>query len=73
MSENSIEKLSYEQAFAELEKIAAQLESESHPLQESIALYERGQLLAKHCSSLLEKAQLRIQRIDPNGLGQKGE
>ena len=58
-----IEELSYEQAFAELESIVADLESEEHSLEDSLALFERGQVLAKHCTTLLDKAELKVQQI----------
>lgn len=53
----------YETAFAELQKIISQLESGTASLEESLALYERGQQLAKLCSELLEKAELRIREL----------
>lgn len=58
-----VEQLSYEQAFAELERIVASLEAEQTSLEEAIALFERGQLLAKHCQNLLENAELRIRQL----------
>ena len=58
-----IEELTYEQAFAELESIVAALESEERTLDESLAHFERGQALAKHCSELLENAELKIQQL----------
>lgn len=73
MSEADLEKLTYEQAFTELERIANQLEEENRSLEESLALFERGQLLAAHCASLLEKAQLRIQKVSQNSTGQKDQ
>jgi len=63
-----IENLSYEQAFAELEKVVTALESEERSLDESLAQFERGQALAKHCSTLLEKAELKIQQISGEDL-----
>ncbi len=57
------EELTYEQAFAELEKIVAALESEEHSLDEAMALFERGQSLAAHCAGLLEKAELKVQQL----------
>jgi exodeoxyribonuclease VII small subunit len=59
----SIDQMSYEQALAELEEIVAALESEEHPLEESLALYERGQTLAQHCTSLLDNAHLKVQQL----------
>ena len=58
-----IEKLTYEQAFQELESIVAALEDEGKPLEETLALFERGQLLAKHCAGLLDNAELKVQQL----------
>jgi exodeoxyribonuclease VII small subunit len=57
-----IEQLSFEAAFQELEEIVNLLESDQ-PLEEALRLYERGQGLAKHCASLLDQAELRVQQI----------
>jgi exodeoxyribonuclease VII small subunit len=53
----------YEQAFAELQEIVAKLESGDVPLEEAMALFERGQALTKRCTDLLEKAELRIREL----------
>ncbi len=58
-----IEELSYEKALAELESIVASLESNKLPLDESMALFERGQELSRHCVELLDKAELRIKQL----------
>ena len=58
-----VEELTYEQAYAELEGIVAALESEERTLDEAIAQYERGQVLAKHCAALLDKAELKVQQL----------
>ena len=55
--------LSFEQALAELEKIVGQLESGQAPLEESIALYERGARLKAHCEARLEAARLKVEKI----------
>ncbi|MEW6717769.1 MAG: exodeoxyribonuclease VII small subunit [Chloroflexota bacterium] len=57
------EGLKYEQAYAELEKIVNALESDDHPLEEALALFERGQALARRCASLLENAELKVQQL----------
>jgi exodeoxyribonuclease VII small subunit len=62
-SKKEIKDLSYEDAFAELESVVAALEGEQRPLDESIALYEHGQALSKHCASLLEKAELKVRQL----------
>jgi exodeoxyribonuclease VII small subunit len=63
-----VETLTYEQAFAELETIVAELESEEHTLDEAIARFERGQALAKHCADLLDKAELKVRQISGDDL-----
>lgn len=63
MEKTSVDKLSYEQAFAELEQIVNRLEMETLNLDESLTLYERGQTLSAHCATLLESAELRVQQI----------
>ena len=51
-----VAELNYEQAFEELQEIVAALEEGAHTLDESLALFERGQALAQHCGQLLEQA-----------------
>jgi exodeoxyribonuclease VII small subunit len=58
-----IDKLAYEEAFSELEKIVAALEAGEQPLEEALALFERGQKLTSHCAELLAKAELKIQEL----------
>ena len=59
----SVEGLSYEQAFAELESIVAALENEQRSLDELMALYERGQALVKRCAKILDKAELKVKQL----------
>ena len=61
--------LSFEAALDELEKIVTQLESGKAPLQESIAIYERGEALKAHCEALLKTAEARIEKITLNREG----
>ena len=58
-----IEELSYEQAFAELETLIATLEADEATLNETLAKFERGQKLARHCAELLDKAELKVQQL----------
>ncbi|KUO56108.1 MAG: exodeoxyribonuclease VII small subunit [Sphingomonadales bacterium BRH_c3] len=58
-----ISSLTFEQALTALEEIVQQLESGNVPLDQSIALYERGEMLRKHCQARLDDAQARIERI----------
>ena len=63
LNKTPVDELSYEQALAELEGIVKALETDERSLEESIALYERGQLLAQRCARLLETAELRVRTI----------
>lgn len=63
-SPKPVEQLTYEEALAELEALVGVLEEEQKPLDEAIALFERGQALARHCTALLEKAELRVQQLN---------
>jgi exodeoxyribonuclease VII small subunit len=58
-----VDELSYEQALAELETIVNSLEANKLSLEESLALFERGQVLTKHCIELLDKAELRVKQL----------
>jgi exodeoxyribonuclease VII small subunit len=60
---NEIEDLTFEAALIELEQIVSQLESEQLSLDESLALFERGQRLSSHCSEILEQAELKITHL----------
>ena len=55
--------LPFEKAMAELEAIVDQLEKGKVSLEESIAIYERGELLKKRCETLLKSAEQRIEKI----------
>jgi len=57
-------KPTYEQARDELAKIVAKLEAGGASLEDSIALWERGEELAKICNQLLESAKERLDKGD---------
>ena len=67
--------LSFEDALQRLEAIVSRLESGQAPLEQSIALYEEGAALKKHCEDRLKAAQLRVEKIvvgpdgQPRGVG----
>ena len=63
-----VDELSYEQALTELEMIVSSLEVNKLSLEDSLALFERGQVLTKHCIELLDKAELRIKKLSADGL-----
>jgi len=58
-----ISTLPFERALAELESIVEQLEKGNVPLEESIAIYARGEALKNHCDALLKSAEQRIEKI----------
>ena len=63
-----VEELSYEQAMAQLEAIVAALESGERPLDHVLELYERGQALAQHCSTLLDQAESKVKKLSGEDL-----
>jgi len=58
-----IETLSFEAALKELESIVSRLEQGAVDLEDSIALYERGQALKAHCEKKLKAAESRLEKI----------
>ncbi len=59
----------FEQLFAELEETVEKLEAGNLTLDESLALYERGMLLARQCGTQLDQAELRIRELAPGAAG----
>jgi exodeoxyribonuclease VII small subunit len=66
ITQTSVEELTYEQAYAELDGIVSLLEQEQTDLEATIAWFERGQALAKHCQELLDQAELRVRTLGIN-------
>jgi exodeoxyribonuclease VII small subunit len=62
--------LPFDQALAELQETVRRLEQGGLPLEEAIALYERGVALHERCAQLLGDAELRVQRLVERGGGQ---
>jgi exodeoxyribonuclease VII small subunit len=58
-----VEKLTYEEAYAELQSIVEVLESGQKPLEEAMAQFERGQALVKRCADLLDRAELKVRQL----------
>ena len=55
--------LSFEVALKELEQIVVRLERGDVPLEESVAIYERGEVLKRRCDDLLRQAEARVEKI----------
>jgi exodeoxyribonuclease VII small subunit len=65
-----IEALNFDAALAELQETVRRLEEGGLPLEQAIALYERGVALHERCAQLLGDAELRVQRLVERGGGQ---
>ena len=65
-----IKEMPFEKALKELESIVGRLERGDVELEESIAIYERGEALKQHCDRLLKLAEAKVERLT---LGASGE
>lgn len=58
----------FEAALAELEAIVRDLEAGQLPLEESLAAYERGAALLRHCQETLSSAEQKLQILENSSL-----
>ena len=65
MSDTTIK--DFEAAIGELEGIVKKLEDGDLPLEQSLALYERGVQLSRFCHTRLEEAEKRIEILNERG------
>jgi exodeoxyribonuclease VII small subunit len=65
----ALDELSFEGALKELEAIVSRLEQGEVDLEDSIALYERGQALKYHCEKKLKSAEGRLEKIVQGAAG----
>ncbi len=56
-----VESMSYEQAKQELRLVVQRLEANTGPLEETLSLWERGQLLAARCKAILDAAAQQVE------------
>jgi exodeoxyribonuclease VII small subunit len=61
--------LTFERAIEELESIVKRLEEGKVPLEESVAIYERGEILKWRCEELLRQAEARVEKITLDAAG----
>jgi exodeoxyribonuclease VII small subunit len=66
---SDVKKLPFERAIDELESIVKRLEEGKVPLEESVAIYERGEALKKRCEELLRLAEARVEKITLDSSG----
>jgi len=68
---DDVSALGYEQARDELVSVVARLEAGAQTLEESLALWERGEALAARCQEWLDGARQRLTavraKVDPPG------
>jgi exodeoxyribonuclease VII small subunit len=71
MADNNtdVKKMPFERAIEELESIVKRLEEGKVPLEESVALYERGELLKARCEEVLKQAEARVEKITLDSSG----
>ena len=62
-NDTDVGQLSFERAIEELELIVKRLEDGKVPLEELVAIYERGEALKRRCEELLHQAEARVQKI----------
>lgn len=60
---DEIEKLSFEEAFGDLEATVRRLDGDELTLEEALALYERGMGLARRCGDALDAAELQVEQL----------
>jgi exodeoxyribonuclease VII small subunit len=66
---SDVKQLTFERAIEELETIVKRLEEGKVPLEESVAIYERGELLKRRCEELLRQAEARVEKITLDAAG----
>jgi len=69
VTHTDIKGMSFEKALKELETIVTRLERGDVELEESIAIYERGEALKEHCDRLLKQAEAKVEKliVGPSG------
>ena len=70
MTATPVPDMTFEQAMADLEQVVTQLERGDVALEDSIALYERGAQLKKHCEAKLKQAEEKLAAITLDGNGE---
>ncbi len=63
MSNNDLEKLTFEEAMQELEKLVDSLDKGNVSLDEAIEAYDRGSQLKDYCQNKLNEAKMKVETI----------
>ncbi|MEP5762476.1 MAG: exodeoxyribonuclease VII small subunit [Litoreibacter sp.] len=70
MNEIPVSEMSFEQSLSELELVVSKLERGDVPLEDSIALYQRGAELKSRCETKLKDAEEKVAKITLGADGQ---
>lgn len=70
MTDTPVAEMTFEAAMAELEQVVTRLDQGDVPLDQSIALYERGAALKDHCERKLKEAEEKVAQITLDASGQ---
>ena len=63
LTQSALQKLSFEQAFAELEAVISRLEEGTVSLDHAVEDYHNGMMLQKYCHTILADAKLKVDTI----------
>ena len=63
MSSNDLEKLTFEEAIRELERLVDSLDKGDVSLDKAIAAYDRGSQLKDYCQNKLNEAKMKVETI----------
>ena len=63
MSNNDLEKLTFEKAIKELEELVDSLDKGDVSLDQAIAAYDRGSQLKDYCEKKLQEAKMKVDTI----------
>ena len=67
MTNDVLDKLTFEEAMRELEKLVDSLDKGEVSLDEAIAAYDRGSQLKDYCQKKLQEAKMKIETIQSSG------
>ena len=69
MNDGSLDKMSFEDAMKELEKLVDSLDKGDVSLDEAITAYDRGSQLKEYCEKKLNEAKMKIETIQSSDKG----
>ena len=66
-AEDELAEVSFENALEELESLVEKMETGELSLEDSLAAFERGVKLTRHCQSSLKAAELKVKVLTESG------